>query len=85
MIESEERMRMHQENRDLLIEIKTIVSKNEERFVDHMKDDAVIQADLTKSLVAVHRRVDGLFLSGVLALVLMVAGFITTIFIKRGG
>ena len=85
MSDSEERIRLHQENRDLLIEIRTIVSKNEDRFVEHMKEDSAAQSDLTKSLAAVHRRVDCLFLGGVLSLILMVAGFIVTVLVKKGG
>ena len=79
---SDDQQRMHQENRDLLIEIRTIVSKNEDRFVEHMKDDAEVQGELKRGVDAVHKRVDGLFVSGVLALVLMVAGFIVTIAVR---
>lgn len=78
----EQRLQMHQENRDLLIEIKTIVSKNEDRFIEHMKEDAMVQGKLSDSLTAVHRRVDGLFLGGILSIILMVAGFIVTVYAK---
>ena len=72
----EDRMRMHQENRDLLIEIKTITSKNYEQFSHHVEEDSRIQGELSKSLSAIHRRVDYLMISGVLGLIILVLSWL---------
>ena len=62
---------MTQEERDILIEIKTKVNIFNDAFVKHCEDAASRFTVLEKSDRALHRRVDGLFVSGVLAIIII--------------
>ena len=61
---------------DILIEIRTIVKSNQDSFVKHCEEDSVRFGDLTKTLSALHRRVDGFTLSGVLAIIVVVMAWL---------
>ena len=84
MTEPDEQRRQHQENRDLLIEIKTVVSKNFEQFSSHIVDDAKIQGKLDDSIRALHRRVDNLLVTGVLGIVVLVIAWLLKLEGKAG-
>ena len=60
--------------RDLLVEINTIVKFLDQKMIKHFEDDAVAQSRLEQSLKAVHARVDTIvryrdMLSGAFALI----------------
>lgn len=76
MTERDEQLRQHQENRDLLIRIETIVSKNFDQFTSHIAEDAKVQGKLDDSVRALHRRVDNLLVTGVLGIITLVIAWL---------
>lgn len=70
-----------EKDHDILIEIRTITKLNQDQFISHCEKDAEEQGSLKRSVAAVHRRIDWLFVSVVLSLILLAF----SVFIKRGG
>ena len=65
-----------QVDHDILIEIRTIVRANQDSFTKHCEEDAMRFGDMNKTLIALHRRVDGFTLSGVLAIIVVVMAWL---------
>ena len=64
------------EDHDLLIEINANVKSIASQFIKHCEDDANVQGGLSKSLGAVHRRIDLLLVSGIGGIILIVLAWL---------
>lgn len=72
-----------QDARDLLIRVDTKVSMIHDNFLKHCEDEASDRQILDSGVKAAHRRLDGVVLSGILTIILLVLGVILQIFWKK--
>lgn len=73
--------RYENDDHDILIEIRTLSKLNHDSFVGHVAEDATRFGKLGDKLDSLHRRIDGLLISGVL----MIIGIVLAWMLKSKG
>lgn len=65
-----------QDARDLLIRVDTKVTMIHDNFLKHCEDESAARQTLDSGVKAAHRRLDGIVLSGILTLILLILGVV---------